>query len=297
MRQSVTRAAIVMAVIGFVAVSQALAAGTPAGTVISNQATVSYTDSNGNPLSVVSNVVTTTVSQVASVTVAPDGAKTASPGDTIFYAHQVTNGGNAPDTVNLAAVTSNGWVTALYRDNNGDGAFDAGDTPLTDTNGDLIPDTGALAADTSVNILIAVTVPPGTADGTVDAMTVTGTSAFNNAVTDTATDTTSVNAPDVTVVKSVTPAGPQPPGTTLTYTIVITNNGTGDAANAVVTDPVPANTTYVAGSITLNAVSKTDAADADEADQGVTTPGAVTVNAGTLVPTATATITFKVTIN
>lgn len=297
MRQPMTRALTVAAALAFVTASLVLAAGTPAGTVISNQATVTYTDSNGNPLSVASNVVTTTVSQVASVTVAPDGSSTASPGDTVFYAHQITNGGNGSDTIDVTAVSSNGWVTALYYDNNGDGAFDAGDTAMTDSDGDSVPDTGALAADGVINILAGVTVPPGTADGTADTLTVTATSSFDTAVLDIATDTTTVNAPDVTVIKSVNPAGPQVPGTTLTYTIVVTNNGTGDANAVVLRDSVPANTTYVPGSITLNAASKTDAGGDDEADHDVTNPGAVTVNVGTLVPTATATVSFQVIIN
>jgi uncharacterized repeat protein (TIGR01451 family) len=297
MRQPLIRAALVTAALAFVTVSLTLAVGTAAGTIISNQATVNYTDSNGNPLSVASNVVTTTVSQVGSVTVAPDGAANSNPGDTVFYAHQVTNGGNGSDTIDMTAVSGNGWVTVIFNDNNGDGAFDAGDTPMVDTDGDGTPDTGALAADAVVNILAAVTVPPGTVDGTTDSMTVTGTSSFDNTVSDFATDTTSVNAPDVTVVKSVVPAGPQIPGTTLTYSVVVTNNGTGDAAAVVLTDNVPANTTFVAGSITLNAASKTDAGGDDEADYNVTTGGAVTVDVGILIPTATATITFQVTIN
>ena len=273
------------------------AVGTPAGTSITNQATVTYTDINGNPLSVASNVVSTIVSQVASVTVAPDRAASANPGDTVFYAHTVTNGSNGSDTIDLTAVSSNGWATALFRDNNGNGAFDVGDTPLTDTDGDTVLDTGLLARDTSVSILAAVTVPPGTPSATVDSLVVTGTSTFNAAVSDVATDTTTVQAPDVTVLKSVAPPGPQAPGTTLTYTVVVTNNGTGDANGVQLVDNIPANTTYVAGSITLNAVGKTDIADADQADHNVTNAGAITVNVGTLIPTSTGTVTFQVVIN
>src|SRR6185436_5777172 len=75
------------------AFSHALATGTPAGTTISNQATVNYADNNGNPLTTLSNIVTTTVSQVATVTVDPDRSSNATPGDVIYYAHDVTNGG------------------------------------------------------------------------------------------------------------------------------------------------------------------------------------------------------------
>ena len=297
MRSPNIRIAAVAAALALVSMTAILAVGTPAGTSITNQATVTYTDINGNPLSVSSNIVSTVVSQVASVTVAPDAAASANPGDTVFYGHQVTNGGNGSDTINITAVSSNGWTTVLYADNNGDGAFDAGDTPLVDTDGDLVPDTGLLAADAVVNILAAVSVPPGTISGTVESMVVTGTSAFDPAVSDIATDTTTVQAPDVTVVKSVAPAGPQVPGATLTYTVIVTNSGTGDADGVQLVDTIPANTTYVAASITFNAAAMSDGADADAADHNVTNAGAITVNVGTLIPTATATVTFQVTIN
>ncbi|HEY3174336.1 MAG TPA: hypothetical protein VGK94_01105 [Candidatus Polarisedimenticolia bacterium] len=276
---------------------QALAVGTPAGTTISNQATVSYADSNGNPLVTLSNIVTTTVSQVASLTVDPDGTSAAAPGDLIYYAHDVTNPGNGNDTIDVAAVSSNGWATALYADNDSSGTFTAGDTLLADTDGDTVVDTGLMSANAIFKILARVTVPAGTASGTVDTMTVTGTSSFNLAISDTATDITTVNAPDMSVVKSVLPVGSQPPGATLTYTVVVTNNGSGSATSVVLTDPIPANTTYVAGSITLNAVSKTDVALDDEGDFNVTTAGAVTVSIGLLAPGASATVTFQVTIN
>jgi uncharacterized repeat protein (TIGR01451 family) len=279
------------------AIPSAFAVGTPAGTVISNQATVTYTDTNGNPLSALSNVVSTTVSQVASVTVAPDNASSAAPGDVVTYAHQVTNGGNGPDTLEITAASSNGWATALFMDNNGDGLLDAGDTPLADSDGDGAADAGLMAADAVVNILAQVTVPAGAASGMVDVMTVTATSSFDPAVSDSAADTTTVLAPSLSVVKSVAPLGAQPPGAVLTYTMVVTNGGNADASAVVLTDPVPANTTFFAGSITLNGAGQTDAGGDDAGDHNATTPGAVTVSVGLLAPGASATITFQVTIN
>ena len=273
-----------------------LAAGTPAGTNITNQATVDYTDGNGNPLQALSNIVTTTVTQVASVLVDPDRAANATPGDIIYYAHRVTNQGNGGDTIDLTAVSSNGWATALFLDADSSGGFNAGDVLLTDTDADLVVDTGALAADGFVDILARITVPGGVASGTVDTMTVTGTSSFNIAVFETATDTTTVNAPDLAVVKSVLPAGPQPPGTVLTYRVVVTNNGLGAALGVILTDPVPGFTNFVPGSITLDGISKTDIGGDDEGDFNATTPGAVTVSIGALAAGATATVEFQVTI-
>jgi len=279
------------------AFSHALATGTPAGTTISNQATVNYADNNGNPLTTLSNIVTTTVSQVATVTVDPDRSSNATPGDVIYYAHDVTNGGNGSDTIDLTAVSSNGWAAALFADNDNSGTFTAGDVLLTDTDGDTVVDTGLLIHDAVRHILARLTVPAGTANGVSDTLTVTGTSSFNVSVSDNAIDTTTINAPNMSVVKSVLPAGPQPPGTVLTYTIVVTNNGAGNATTVVLTDPVPANTTYVGGSITLNGVGKTDAGFDDEGDFNVTTGGAITVSVGTLAPGASVTVTFQVTID
>jgi len=88
------------------------------------------------------------------------------------------------------------------------------------------------------------------------------------------------------------------PGATMQYTISVENtSGTTDATSVVVVDAPPGNTTYSAGTIELDAVGKSDADDADEADWNVTNAGAVTVTIPTLAAGATATITFQVTID
>jgi uncharacterized repeat protein (TIGR01451 family) len=112
------------------------------------------------------------------------------------------------------------------------------------------------------------------------------------------------------------------PGDILEYTIVVTNNkdadGNGDPANKnVVTDPIPANTTYVPGSLIINGVAKTDAVGDDAADfDDTSTPkktifrigaGATATTGGTLAintatkaaPSApsTSTVKFRVKVN
>jgi uncharacterized repeat protein (TIGR01451 family) len=276
----------------------ALAVGTPAGMNITNQATVDYEDGNGNSFTELSNVVTTTVSQVAAVQTAPDNSSNATPSDVVYYAHTVTNLGNGSDLFDMTTSSSQGWSVTIYEDVNGNGVYDSGtDVVLSDTDADTTPDTGSLAADDSLRIIVAVTVPGGAADGTVDVTTVTATSDFNGAVTDDATDTTTVQSPDVTVSKSVSPAGAQAPGATLTYTIVVANGGTGSASNVLLTDPIPANTTYVVGSITQDAAARTDAGGDDNADYNVTNPGEVTVSIGALAVAGSTTIEFQVTID
>ena len=44
-------------------------------------------------------------------------------------------------------------------------------------------------------------------------------------------------------------------GETLRYTITVQNIGTDDAVDAVLRDAIPVNTTYVAGSTTLNGIA------------------------------------------
>lgn len=268
----------------------ALAEGTPEGTVITNTATVSWQDGNGNARSQNSNTVSTTVVQVASVVITPD-TLTASglPSDRIVFVHTVENNGNGSDTIQLAVSTVPGWTVGLYRDVNGNGTYEPG----TDT---AVTDTGALPAEGTFPLLVVVDVPSGAADGASASFTVTGTSVFNAAVSDTATDTVNVEAPNLTITKSVDQATAAP-GDTLTYTVVVTNAGTRNANAAVITDPVPGFTTFVSGSITLGGVSKTDAADLDEADFNATTAGAVTVNLGVLTPGSTRTATFQVTVD
>lgn len=86
------------------------------------------------------------------------------------------------------------------------------------------------------------------------------------------------------------------PGAVLTYQIVVSLSGTNTATNLVITDPMPANTTYVPGSIAVNGIAKTDAADADNA-QFITATQSVTVLLGNVVAPATLVITLRATIN
>jgi len=288
-------------VAGLFSIQPAMAGGTAPGTVISNQATVDFTDANGNALQVLSNVVTTTVSQVGGVLVDPDNSSTAVPGDVVYYAHRVTNTSNSADTINMTAVSSQGWALQFYADVNGDGLFDAGDVLLGDSDGDGSPDTGILAVDAFLDILVEVTVPGATADGTVDTTTVTGTSLFDNLVTDSAVDTTTIAAPSLTVVKSVAPAGDQPPTTTLTYTVLMTNNGTGAASAVVVNDPIPANTTYVTGSAagagTTIEYSHDGGITYDASDAAPVTHIRWTLGAALASGGGSATVSFQVTID
>ncbi len=86
------------------------------------------------------------------------------------------------------------------------------------------------------------------------------------------------------------------PGSVLTYRLVLSVTGAGTANNLTVSDPLPLETTFIAGSIKVNGVTRTDAVDADNADY---TPATRTVSArfGNTLSPATQTVDFQVTVN
>ncbi|MEG1360585.1 MAG: hypothetical protein RSE23_13040 [Clostridia bacterium] len=101
-----------------------------------------------------------------------------------------------------------------------------------------------------------------------------GTSGSTNPVS------TQVNYADLTtagnVTKSASPAFAQF-GDTLTYTITIKNTGNVAANNVVVTDVIPAGTTYVAGSVTASAPFTGDPTSAITLTAPIAAGGSVTI--------------------
>jgi uncharacterized repeat protein (TIGR01451 family) len=71
-------------------------------------------------------------------------------------------------------------------------------------------------------------------------------------------------------------------GDVITYTITIRNNGLSPVNNVVMTDPVPAGTVFVAGSVTVDGTSRPTA-----------NPN-VGIPIGTIPPATTVTVTFQV---
>lgn len=283
----------------FFAVSTTFAAGTPAGTEITNIAYGNYEDANGNTMpQVASNEVTTTVSEKPGVDVAAyDGTtKTMDGKGEVAFPISVENTGNFEDDYTLSTdVTKNGdgnstYTATLYVDADEDGEWDAGETTLATSITDLAADGKAyyilvVTADSTLN---------GNDDGDEISIDVTAASDFDSGITDTETVTVDVVIPYLGLIKSVSPSGNQPPGTVLTYTVSITNNGTGQAQNVVITDAVPTNTTYETGSLLVDSAVKTDAADTDGASCDGST---VTFNLGSIASGGSSTVSFQVTIN
>lgn len=266
--------------------SHVLAAGTVAGTAISNQAYADYKDANGNAMTrVYSNTVTVTVSHVGAVSIVPPTvSSSAKNGDVIYYLVQLFNNGNGNDTQTFTYATSGAWTPTsvrMFYDVNNDHVYNAGDILLTETapgsktfktvNGSGAP--VQIAPDDDYDVILEVTVPAaGVApNNTNSIITVTTRSDFDNTKTATGTYTTTVLAASIAAVKTHTPAGTPTylkPGDIVTYTITLTNSGSADGTAVTLTDPLPANLTYVPNSIKISVnggafTAKTDAADND----------------------------------
>ena len=221
-------------------------AAPPAGTVIGNQATATYNDAGGTPRTATSNLVQTTVAQVKTFTLTANGARTAAPGQTVYYPHTITNTGNGTDTFTLNAPSSTNFAAAA--------APHSGLAYFIDANGDGVPDnatpintTGPLAANGVFRFVVAGTVPAGAANGNTADITVSVSDTTPTTATN--TDTTTVASSVITVTKALSQnSGPSPNAGPITVTLSYTNSGTAAATNLQITDALPAGMTYNAGS-------------------------------------------------
>ena len=314
-----------LAAVWLLAAANAHAVGTPAGTPISNTATVSfdvgadsYTQSATALFTVDERIdVVVTWQDVAPVVVAPADVDR-------LLTFLVTNSGNGSESFSLsvdAGIAGDQFDPTnarVYVDANDSGIFEPGVDPLYQPGVNdplLAPDAARLVfalsdippavlngdrADvelraTSFTGGVSGTVVSGGGDLGTDAVIGSGTSAVLGSylVADLIVSTLK------SAVVSDPGGGSTPvPGSTITYTLVVTTSGTGAVANLVITDPLPPFTSYVAGSLALDGSSLTDAADLDAGDVGGTTPNQVTVALGNVAGGSLPhTITFEVTIN
>jgi uncharacterized repeat protein (TIGR01451 family) len=88
------------------------------------------------------------------------------------------------------------------------------------------------------------------------------------------------------------------PGARINYTVIVTATGTGSAGSAAFSDGIPANTTYVPGTLRLNSLALSDAADADAGDFTNAPTARLRVQLGTLTAASgPQAIEFAVVIN
>ncbi len=309
-----------------------LAAGTAAGTDISNTAQVSF-DVDGTPVTQDSNTVVVTVAEILDVAVVLQSPQTAvSAGETgreLLFT--VTNTGNGSESFRLdfnndflsdPAVDFNpvAQTPAIYFDTDGSLDFSPGDVAYSPGSNDP-----ALLPDASVSILIVNDIPAAVNNGDVGRSALSAVSGTGSGTPGTVfagqgeagvdavvgTSNADQSAVGEYVVSEVTVAATKSaavanqfgqtepiPGATITYTIDVEVTDTGTATNVVVTDAIPASTAYVANSLTLNGTPLSDNADADAGELDTSAVPTVVVRLGDLTQASgVQTIQFDVEID
>ena len=313
--------------------SEAQARGTPAGTVIANQAELNYTQ-QGVPGAVAkSNIVQFTVFKVIDVAVQSldaGGVPIGSPDAAVPLTFKVTNTGNAPEVFRLERVTlSNSGdftpisssVGAIFIENGLQPGFQASG-PYADTRYIAGSNDLNLAADASYSVYLAndfaanlgngqagrasiraVSVTPGAAGappGTALATQGVGaTPAIVGASSAIAESIGSYVVTGLRLIMTKTQVAVRAPngtsdlmsGAECDYLVDIQLQGsTGSIDDVLVEDPLPATLKYIANTLKINGVAKTDLADSDEAQ---VVSEKISVRLGHLVPGNRFSITYS----
>lgn len=306
-----------------------IAAGTAVGTVIENTANITY-DLGGTPLALQSNTTTIVVAERINVTTTLQSPQTLVSANDSNQAllFTVTNTGNGSEAFQLAIDSALGGddfdplpaVPAIYFDTDGSGDFNAGDIAYSAGSNDPV-----LSADESINVFIVNDIPGTVSNGQIGRSQLTATAVTGSgpagtvyagqgdggvdAVIGTTTGTAAaigeylVSDVLIDVIKSQLVNDPnggnQPiPGATLTYTITVEVTSAGVATASALRDPIPAYTTFVPSSLTLNGGALSDAIDADAGELDTSAAATVVVRLGDLTQAdGIQTIVFQVTID
>jgi uncharacterized repeat protein (TIGR01451 family) len=261
-----------------------------AGTVVRNQGRILFTDPEGASHETATNQVVFTVMAVAAVKVTPDDTAPtadAAPNTTLERAFRIHNTGNYPTSYAVAslAVNAPSTIAGAYFDSDGSGDFTNGDAPVTPglsvtpviRPGESVSviariATGAVAPNSHINTtLTARASDAGAAGGPVED---SGT-AISVALA--GPSLTAPNNPSLPPFKGIldgqAPAPYDPgsgstqatvsPGQTILYVVSFKNSGGVAAESALFRDDLPAGTSYVPGSLSLDGRQMTDAFDSD----------------------------------
>ena len=311
----------------------AFAIGTPAGTVISNQASIGYTIADST-VSHSSNTVDIEVQECIDVELSWNDSNSVvvSQGDTgRLLTFLLSNTGNGPEAFRvlsqipaLAATEFSPANGRIYLDLNGNGTFEAATDPFIASGTTLPP----LAADEHVYLFLVHDIPAGATDGSEGPAELTAIAASGSAPPGTALPGAGVNgltavlgpsggsarsegryqvsAVEVLLHKSAQihdgPGGTTDPVSRayITYTIDVDITGSGTVTDLVITDPVPAGTILQPGSLRLDGTLLSDTADGDAGEYFETPAGSGTyslvVRLGDVTAPATRRIAFTVQI-
>src|SRR5439155_751752 len=215
----------------------------PTGTLINvarADAATGDPDSTNNNGSAAGSRVTTTVMEIADLTVTKTGPATVNAAQNLTYTITVTNNGPSSASTVVVRDTLPGNVTFVSASNGGTeaGGVDTWSAVASLANGASLSRTATVTAPTTGTLLNVARADAATIDP--DSTNNNG-SASGNRVT-----TTVHELADLALAK--TGPGAVNAAQNLTYTITVTNNGPSDASAVVVRDTLPAGVSFVSAS-------------------------------------------------
>lgn len=279
---------------------------TPAGTLISNRAEVTYQDESGAGFATVSPTVTVTVLPLAALVVTPDEtapSASVAPNERITRLFQICNIGNTPDQYDVTRFETSApaALVELYFDLDDSGTLTDADRPAR-VGESLSPQ---IAPGACVGVLAVVDtndVAPQsnltlrlTARSRVASTSGNGTAEESGAIINAVGNGARFTSPDNTGLPPLKLVEGRDrivasPGQTLTYSISFRNRGGVTARNVRVTDELPTQLAYVPNTLQLAGRPLTDAADADE---GTIAGQRIEVRAGDVAPDQVVQIIFQ----
>jgi len=218
----------------------------PTGAQCTDSDTITVTAiSQGDGATSDSSVLTTSADPIYGVGMTPPtAAQSGDPGETVTYTLRVTNTGNCSDTFNVTA-SGNAWTTVV--------------DPITFT----------LAAGVGIDVDVQVTITDTATPGQNDTVTVTATSQGDISKSASSVLTTSANRVYNVEVSPSADAKSGDPGTTVPYTLWVTNTG----------NDTDAFTVTVSGDVWLTTISITETGNLAAGDD-ISVVVTVTVLAG-----------------
>lgn len=206
---------------GYISFQVNIAANIAVDTIIENTANASGT-ATGGPFATRSNTVTYRVTGRLGVRLVGQTIGPVDPGSVAIFTNVVTNIGTVSDTYNITLGTSNYPAGTTFQLFSADGL-----SPLGDSNGDGIPDTGPLAPGASINVIVRARLPE-TAAGGPYSIDKTARSITSGSVFSTDADRVTSLAKACRVIMDPDHTGKVGVGRVITYPHVITNSGNCD---------------------------------------------------------------------
>lgn len=246
----------------------------PPSGLLNNQSTVSFTSGVLSNVAF-SNIVSTPIYLPILAAAKSSNSIQATVGDTITYTINVTNSGNYGALATLSDTIPSGTTfvpnSVLIQGAPAPGADPAAGIPL-----------GVISAGATLSVMFSVLISTLPASqqlinqaSVAFAYTLPDGRTFNSSINSNST-TISVSSPNVIVTKS-SPATDAVVGDTITYNLTVTNSGIANISNVNISDPIPAGSSFVAGSVIVDGTPHPNANPANGISLGTIAPG-VSVN-------------------